>query len=561
MRKNLIRKNLMRENCLSLLRLFWRDRRGNIAVLSGLLLMMLSGFAALSVDVGKVFLDRRKAQSTVDLAALAAAGDLQRALPAARATVRQNDYPEDAPVTVELGLYTPDPSLPVEKRFKPAAAGAANAARVTLRSQSPLIFGRLITGRDSFDVQTEAIAARASFAGFAIGSRLASLDGGLANQVLGGLLGTGLNLSAMDYQALVNTRINLFDFLNALASRINVTAATYDALLASQVKVGDVVNAMVAVTPEGSASKTLSALSKLLAGSTKRLPLGALLDLGAPGVLPLGEKPKVGVSLAAFDMLSASAQLANGNSQIATGLNLAIPGISSANLKLAIGEQPQGTSRFAIGEEGTSVHTAQTRLLLDIQLVGRGDAALVRLPLYLEVASATARLTALNCNAPSITLAVTPGAADAWIAEVSSAQFSNFKAAPNPPAATILNAGVAQVTARGHVTVANTSATLVTFSAAEIAAQTRKTVGTKNFSASLLSGLIRDTELEAQLLGLGLGLGLLNPIKALVAEILAGAVAPVDSLLSGVLATLGIGLGEADVWVLSQRCDGAVLVN
>jgi uncharacterized membrane protein len=35
----------------------------------------------------------------------------------------------------------------------------------------------------------------------------------------------------------------------------------------------------------------------------------------------------------------------------------------------------------------------------------------------------------------------------------------------------------------------------------------------------------------------------------------------VDQLLASVLATLGVGIGQADVWVSGVRCDGAVLVN
>jgi uncharacterized membrane protein len=46
-----------------------------------------------------------------------------------------------------------------------------------------------------------------------------------------------------------------------------------------------------------------------------------------------------------------------------------------------------------------------------------------------------------------------------------------------------------------------------------------------------------------------------------VAGILAGVTSPVDQLLASVLQTLGVGIGQADVWVTGVRCDGAVLVN
>jgi uncharacterized membrane protein len=36
---------------------------------------------------------------------------------------------------------------------------------------------------------------------------------------------------------------------------------------------------------------------------------------------------------------------------------------------------------------------------------------------------------------------------------------------------------------------------------------------------------------------------------------------PIDQLLASVLSVLGVGIGQADVWVPAVRCDGAVLVN
>jgi uncharacterized membrane protein len=41
------------------------------------------------------------------------------------------------------------------------------------------------------------------------------------------------------------------------------------------------------------------------------------------------------------------------------------------------------------------------------------------------------------------------------------------------------------------------------------------------------------------------------------ANLLASDTAALDQ----VLATLGVGIGQADVWVTGIRCDGAVLVN
>jgi len=101
------------------------------------------------------------------------------------------------------------------------------------------------------------------------------------------------------------------------------------------------------------------------------------------------------------------------------------------------------------------------------------------------------------------------------------------------------------------------SATPVTFSYSEIQQKTKKTVGTTDFSSSLLRGLVRDTEIDVNVLGLGLGLGGLSSI---VSTALSNATPAIDQVLNTVLQTLGVGLGQADVWMLGIRCDGAVLV-
>lgn len=156
------------------------------------------------------------------------------------------------------------------------------------------------------------------------------------------------------------------------------------------------------------------------------------------------------------------------------------------------------------------------------------------------------------------TLSVKPALVDAWIGEVSMADFQNFTSAPNPPAAALVSTPLLTVTGRSHVAVTNMAATPVTFSMSDISAKTRKSVGTSNFSGSLISNLVGGTQLGVTVLG---GLSLPGPTLTLVGTILEAAAAPVDQLLSEVLRILGVGLGRADVWVNGLRCDGAVLVN
>jgi uncharacterized membrane protein len=220
------------------LRRFCADPRGTVAVLSAVLITTILGIAALGVDVGSVYLDQRKAQGIADLASLAAVSDIANADVMASRTVKANAPPDGTTFALQLGTYTPSASLAPAKRFDASNVASPNAARVTLTTSTPLHFAKIITGRDSFAIQTTATAAVTQFGAFAIGSRLASVNGGLLNQVLGGLLGANLSLSVMDYNALVSAKLDMFKFMDALATRLSLTGVTYDSILYSSVSVG-----------------------------------------------------------------------------------------------------------------------------------------------------------------------------------------------------------------------------------------------------------------------------------------------------------------------------------
>ncbi|MGB3272380.1 MAG: pilus assembly protein TadG-related protein [Xanthobacteraceae bacterium] len=544
---------------------FIGDRRGNIAIMSAVGMLVMVGCAAFGVDLGAIYVDRRHAQSAADLAALVAAGDIGHAEAAAAATLRNNRLPA-ALAGLERGSYRADPALPPERRFT-AGGGPANAVRVMVETRTPLYFGRVLAGTDHFTIRTRATASTTALASFAIGSRLIRLNGGLLNQLLGGLLGTTLSLSAMDYQTLLDAKIDLFDFLSALATKIDLTGVSYDRLLASNVKVVDALDAMLTVEREATglstATSALAAIAQAASGLSTRVSLGSLIDAGPYGDLTAGTQPKVGVGVGLYDLIAATASVANGTHQIEAGLDLALPGIASARLVAAIGERPQGTSWLTIGAVGASVHTAQTRVFLDVRLVGTGQASVIRLPLYVEVAAGTATLDAIACGRPdvatsTVTLGVTPGVADAWIAAVDEALMTNFARKPAGGDATLVDLGLVKLNGKAHAEVGNLAPQAIGFSYAEILAHAGKTVTTTDFTSSLVASLLGELTLTPVVVGLGLPVpGLAGTVRG----ILATATPALDDLLGGVLASLGVGLGQADVWVTGLRCDGAVLVD
>ncbi|QOZ30134.1 pilus assembly protein TadG-related protein [Bradyrhizobium sp. CCBAU 51753] len=551
----------------NLVRRFGADERGNFAMISAGLMTLVIGCAGLAVDLGSIFADRRKTQSTADLAAIVAAANLNNPTNAATATVTQNNYPASALVRVETGTYTANSAIAPQARFVTPAVGTPNAARVTLNTQTPLYFARYLTGSSTFSIRTTATATSTEMAAFQIGSRLLAVNGGVLNAMLGSMLGTTISLSVMDYNALISAKIDALDFLSALATRVNLTGVTYSDLLSSNIKVGDIMAAALTtqqITNGANAATTaLSSISQAVTGSSTKITPGSLVDLGPFANLTVGQKPKVGASVSVFDLVSTVAQIANGSHQIATSVNLGLPGIANVSVLATVGERPVGSSWIAVGTQGVSVHTAQTRLLVSVQVLGSGSVSTINLPIYVEVASGTATLNAVSCGHPNIntsqvTIGVTPGIIDAWIGNVTVADMTNFTHKPNPPPATLVNVLGATVSGLAHAGMGNTTPTNVNFSYSEIQSGTKKTVTTTNFLSSLTSSLLGDLSLT-----IGVGpLGLPIPgLGGLVTGILNGVTSPIDQVLASLLATLGVGLGQVDVTVMGIRCDGAVLVN
>ena len=548
---------------LMLMRRFGADERGNFAMISAGLMTLMIGCAGLAIDLGTIFADRRKTQSTADLAAIVAAANLSNPVNAATATVTQNNYPASALVKVETGTYTANSAIAPQARFVTPAVAIPNAARVTLTTKTPLYFPRYLTGASYFNITTTATATSTEMATFAIGSRLLSVNGGALNALLGAMLGTTLSLSVMDYNALISAKIDALDFLSALATRVNLTAGTYNDLLNSNVKVGDIIAAALTtqqITNGANAATTaLSTISQAVTGSSTKISPGTLIDLGPFANLTIGQKPKVGASVSVFDLINTVAQIANGSNQIATSVNLGLPGLANVSVVVTIGERPVGSSWIAMGTQGVSVHTAQTRILATINVLGSGSIASINLPVYVEVASGTATLNAVSCGHPNIntsqvTIGVTPGIVDAWIGNVTMADMTNFTTKPNPPPATLVTVLGIPITGLAHAGMGNTTPTNVNFSYSDIQAGTKKTVTTTNFLTSLTSSLLGD-------LTLNIGGIPLPGLGALVTGILSAVTSPIDQVLASLLSTLGIGLGQVDVWVLGIRCDGAVLVN
>lgn len=207
------------------LRKLRHDRRGAVTMIAAGSLIALLASTALAVDIGSVYLANRRLQGAADDAALAAAASSDPGGAAGR-VLASNDLAAARVSALTQGSYTADTTLPAARRYA-VGASPSNAAQVTVGQDVPLFFARAFSGRATTHIAATATAVRIDYAAFSIGSRLASVQGGLPNALLSALAGTSLNLSVMDYNALAGADVDVLRFSDALPTQLHLTGATF----------------------------------------------------------------------------------------------------------------------------------------------------------------------------------------------------------------------------------------------------------------------------------------------------------------------------------------------
>lgn len=544
----------------------WRsDRRGSVAVFTALGFTVLLGAAAAGIDLGSVILERRRAQGAVDIAATLAAANPTMADAVARRSLADNGYGANASIQVLAGSYVGDSKVPVDSRFV-AGATPSGAVRVNLLTSTPTFFAPVLgLGRD-LAIGVKGIAASAQFASFSIGSGVASLDAGIANAILGGLLGKPVTLSVLDYNALVTARVDAYRLLDALALKLNLQVGNYNDVVAATMTVGQVASALQVASNDIGASAAASALGRLasgLSGGGTPIKVGDIVSLGDAAALSPGAGAK-GPAIQVMDALSEAIVLSNGQRQVSVDLGASVPGLLRTQLTLGIGERQQSSGYVQPGSPNATVKTAQVRLLVEATLslpLGLGS---VTLPVYAQAAMSRATLRSMTCPWSStakrqVVLDAQPGLAELAIADIPKSLIDPAAQAPDltQPATLLRVQPSLVVTGRARATLASPYMQSVTFSDDDITRHTVHTVSSSGLAQSTVASL-------AQSLTLGVnGIGILAPglVTATLGTALGVAAPLVDTVLDTTLRTIGIRLGTADLRIEGARCDQAVLVQ
>lgn len=546
------------------MRRFLRDRKAAVSVVTAVCLLMFIAFSAAAIDFGYVFVKGRQLQGMADLAAMSAAANLAKAQEAAQATANSNTWSGPVTAAAITGSYQPVASLPADERFTPGGA-PQNAARVTLTGEADLFFAQVLLGRHAVQLSRSATAAQGELASFSIGTRLAGLNGGVANALLSGLTGSSVSLSIMDYNALAGAQVDLFRYIAALKTHVGVQAVSFDQTLSAEVATNGAIGAIADVLNGAGNFAAATAIGRIAsAADSTPVSLGELLDVG-----PYGGQDYVnaggpsGFSVNALDLADAVLALAQGGRQVRLNLKSLIPGISSVSAWLAIGERPAHSPWLAITNEGdVEVRTSQARLFLDTQvlpLAGLNGVASIDLPLYVELASAKARLSRLTCSpSATVALSVSPSIGTTAIGAVNVDTLDDFNAEPPISQAKLIDTLLIKATGKAEIDLGGSAWQDVAFSADEIQNHAIKTVSTRDAVTDATASLLGKLTLQVQVGGLALGV---PAVTASIQKTLASVAPSLDSTLNGLEDLMGVGLGQADVWVDGARCRNVALVQ
>ena len=367
-------------------------QRGAIGLLAALTLGLALMFMLLVLDSGRLYLEQRKLQRVADVAALEAVtrdGDCLANLTAARYATQsatRNGLTVADGITLSTTCGVLQTGADKLRSFTPDASKKAAirviATRVVPTSIAAGVGALFSPGPASLNTRLTATAVAAPavlppLAMLTIGSTALVVDSSKSaalNLLLGKMLGGSLNLSAVGWQGLVDTNINLLSYLNQLAVDVNVSAGNYTELLNKKIKLTQLLDTAITVLQAGgtTANVAVSGLTdlKVIAGSTE-LALGQLLQLqtGTPS-------SALNTNLQVFQLVEAFVQLANSQNGIVVDLPLNIPALVNGSVRVKVIEPPQlsavGNPALAkanpMGPDRIFVRTAQVRTVLSLNL-------------------------------------------------------------------------------------------------------------------------------------------------------------------------------------------------
>lgn len=359
--------------------------------MAALTLGMALLFSLLVIDSARLYLEHRKLQRVVDMAALEAAGQTAvcvgvgpQAPALAQASAARNGFVVGAAHTLATTCGTLQTGANSLRTFT-LSATQADAIRVSASSSvstsiaagvQALLSGRAPPATTTLRATAVAAVPKPPQAMLRLQTTLATIDSRrstLLNALLDPL-GAKVTLDALGWQGIANTDINLLAFVDQLAVNVGVGVGQYDQLLAKNLKATQLIQAAIDVAQRGGATvQVLANLGKVLANAnaTTDLKLGSILAIQS-GTVASG----LDASVQLLELLQAVILLANQQSAAVVEVPLNVLGLLTGSIKLKVVEPPQfsavgnpAKARVApLGSDAIMVKSAQIRALVSVNM-------------------------------------------------------------------------------------------------------------------------------------------------------------------------------------------------
>ncbi|HYD34188.1 MAG TPA: TadG family pilus assembly protein [Methylophilaceae bacterium] len=381
-----------------------RKQRGIIGLWGAMTLLLAVLFMALAVDTGRLWMQKRKLQSIADVASIEAASliscevNIDAVRDAAQNAAARNGYNgqlSQSPNLIQLGSITNSSGI---RQFFDTSDDGAVRIYITQTVPASLVAGGLFGNQVLLHAEAVS-AAHPPMISFTAGSFLLNINSsneGLMDELLGGLLGTNINLSLLSYQGLATADVTLADML-----RVQGSSSVQD-LLNAEMSLRDLINLIGdGVAEAGTAnSPAATALQQLGAAVAKgaTIRLSDILAVSAPN-----EEVTADFSLNALSLITAAALFVNEGASVSLGVLDATITVTQAPV-LAIGPSD--------GTGCTEAKTAQLRVNTSVSL------GVANVSLQLAVAQGSARFNELTTNGSQsrVKILATPGVASLDIA-------------------------------------------------------------------------------------------------------------------------------------------------
>lgn len=409
-------------------------QRGAFSIIAAASILLLLVCMVLTLDSGRLYLEKRRLQKLADTAALESVARLpdghcanapDQALQFARENLLRNDFLADASQQLTLTCVTVT-SVDGIRQGTAASDGSAVQIQVSSRLASSLIMRSAnLLGADTsteLTLQATAIARRPTpTASFTVGAQLARLQhDGLLVPLLA-TVGVDIEgLSLLDADGLANASVSTSGLLQQLGVNANIhelRAMTANELIAvSNAEVGplslnQLLAAVIPLVSDSQVSVGLGQLQAELGSALDAASMPLLGGLGDQALIALNEDNGQPLDAAVDAQVHVADLIGVALMSAMQGRGLSVPNLQLATLadvELGIVEPPA----IGIGPVGTTAYGGQIRLYMDIDTDQLADGALdwltqdllgtrVHLPVWIDLVTAQGTLDAISCSAPS----------------------------------------------------------------------------------------------------------------------------------------------------------------